>query len=102
MKSLLWLPLALPAAACAAHVTHPAKSPAEMEADIALCRSQANEHYWMDPVAALYNAYDCLEAKGYQRDEKDFAARVDRVFGSAPPKRKTPAKPCRIPCGRRR
>jgi hypothetical protein len=102
MKSLLWLPFVLPAAACAAHVTHPAKSAAEMERDIALCRSQANEHYWMDPIAALYNAYDCLEAKGYQRDERDFAARVDRAFGSAPARPKLPAQPCRVPCRRPR
>jgi hypothetical protein len=101
MKSLLWLPLVLPAAACAAHVTHPAKSAAEMETDIALCRSEANHRYWMDPVAALYHAYDCLEAKGYQRDEKDLAAQVDRAFGSAPPKRREPAKPCRVPCRHR-
>jgi hypothetical protein len=102
MKSSFWLPLVLPAAACAAHVTHPAKSAAEMETDIAWCRSDANKRYWMDPVAALYKAYDCLEAKGYQRDEKDLAARVDRAFGSAPPKKREPAQPCRVPCRRRR
>jgi hypothetical protein len=102
MKSLLWLALALPAAACAAHVTHPSKSAAEMDADVAACQSEANERYWMDPVAALYNAYDCLEAKGYQRDEKDLAARVDRAFGSAPAKKREPARPCRVPCRRQR
>jgi hypothetical protein len=52
----------------------------------------------MDPVAALYNAYDCLEARGYQRDRGDLAARVERALGEEPPPRARPKEPCRVPC----
>lgn len=88
-------------AGCTASVTHPTKSPAEMQADIDQCTEWANRRYWMDPVAALYNAYDCLEARGYRRDERDFAARVERGFGErAPPSREGARAPCRVPCRR--
>ena len=102
MKLLLLSPLLL-TAACAAQVTHPSKSTAEMQADIDLCTDEANRKYWMDPVAALYNAYDCLEAKGYQRDGDDFPARVERALGEAPERRAKaaePGKPCPVPCKR--
>ena len=87
---------------CTATVTHPTKSPAEMQADVDFCTEQANRRYWMDPVAALYRAYDCLEARGYQRDEHDFATRVERALGErrAEPTSARPAEPCRVPCKR--
>ena len=94
---------------CATEVTHPTKSVAEMQADIDLCTGEAERKYWMDPVAALYNSYDCLEAKGYQRDRKDFASQVERALGEAPARRAAtnapatpaePARPCKIPCQR--
>ena len=84
--------------ACTASVYHPTKSGEEMQADVDLCTREANRRYWMDPVAALYNAYDCLEAKGYQRDQGDLAARVERALGEEPPRRSRPKEPCRVPC----
>lgn len=91
--------------ACTATVYHPTKSGAEMQADVDLCSRQANRRYWMDPIAALYNAYDCLEAKGYSRDERDFAARVERAMGErdgsgAQPPSAAPRGPCPVPCRR--
>jgi hypothetical protein len=98
---LLALPLALAAGGCAAKVTHPTKSLAEQQADIDLCSKEANRKYWMDPVAALYNAYDCLEAKGYKRGEGDMAAKVERAMGEAPKKPPAaPGQPCVVPCRR--
>ena len=99
---LFFLPLLVAAAACTANVYHPTKSGAEMEADVDQCTHRANRRYWMDPVAALYNAYDCLEARGYRRNERDMAARVERALGE----RQAPAPstpdgrrlPCRVPC----
>ena len=99
MKRVLLLLPALLLAACTAKVTHPTKTAAEMQADISYCTAQANKTYWMDPVAALYHAYDCLDAKGYKRDEHDFATEVERALGEAP-KKKGPILPCRVPCGR--
>jgi hypothetical protein len=88
--------LALPA--CAAHVTHPTKTTAEMQVDIDLCTREANHRYWMDPIAALYNAYDCLEAKGYQRDGAELTTKVDEAMGGKAARAKEPARPCRVPC----
>lgn len=92
--------LAMPG--CTAQVTHPTKTVAEMQADIDLCTGHANRKYWMDPVAALYNAYDCLEAKGYQRDRNDLAAKVETALGEAPPRPqdRRPGEPCKVPCRR--
>ena len=74
MKPLLaFLPLTL-LAACAAQVSHPTKSLAEQQVDIDQCTDAANRKYWMDPVAALLNAYDCLEAKGYKKGETKLMA----------------------------
>lgn len=100
MKPAIVALLALILPACAAQVTHPTKTMAEMQADIDFCTAGANRKYWMDPVAALYNAYDCLEAKGYQKDKGAFAAKVERAMGEdrarrAPP---DPSKPCAVPC----
>ncbi|MFN3389720.1 MAG: hypothetical protein ACK40O_12410 [Allosphingosinicella sp.] len=87
---------------CAAQVTHPTKSVAEMQADIDLCTDQANRKYWMDPIAALYNAYDCLEAKGYERDRNDMAGKVEKALGEAPAREteRRKAEPCKVPCRR--
>jgi hypothetical protein len=102
MKFLLLVLLAL-LPACAAQVTHPTKSETEMRADIKLCTDRANHKYWMDPVAALYNAYDCLEARGYSRDRSGLAGQVEQAVGEGRAKGKAaPAQPCRVPCGRRR
>ena len=103
------LPLAAIAAAavqaCTASVYHPTKSASEMQADVNLCTRESNRRYWMDPVAALYNAYDCLEAKGYSRSRQDFAARVERALGEGQPAAAKAAEtqtrlPCRVPCKR--
>ena len=86
---------------CAAQVTHPTKSLADMQVDIDGCTTAANRKYWMDPVAALYNAYDCLEDKGYERADADVSARVKKAVSQAP----APAEgslPCRVPCSRER
>ena len=87
-------------AACAAKVTHPTKTAVQMQADIDLCTTEANRTYWMDPVAAMYNAYDCLEAKGYQRDSAHISTQVEKALGEAPAKKKPQrlAKPCAVPC----
>jgi hypothetical protein len=91
------LPIAL--AGCTAEVTNPTKTAAEMQADIDLCTRQANHKYWMDPVAALLHAYDCLDARGYKRSRKDLATQVDRAIGEGPRTPPTPPKPCVVPCG---
>ena len=95
------LPLALLPllGACTAQVTHPTKTLAEQQADIHFCTSQAKHKYWMDPIAALYHAYDCLEAKGYKRSEKDLAAQVEHAVGERPAAPQPPGQPCRVPCG---
>jgi hypothetical protein len=98
MKLLLQLFALLMLCACAAQVSHPSKSTAEMEADIKLCTDRANHKYWMDPVAALYNAYDCLEAKGYERGHTGLAAKVERALGEKPPTSTPAARPCAVPC----
>ena len=87
-------------AGCTAKVSHPTKTLAEQQVDIDMCTDMASDKYWMDPIAALYNAYDCLEAKGYKRGNKDVAARVERAVKERPPRPAAePARPCRVPCG---
>lgn len=98
MKSFLLLGSVLLAACAPARVSHPTKTAAQMQVDIDLCSNQAKRDYWMDPIAALYNAYDCLEAKGYERDSKHFSSKVERAFGEAPKRPKGPAVPCKVPC----
>src|SRR3954466_2826983 len=90
--------LLLALAACTAQVSNPNKTLAEQQADIQLCSKQASHKYWMDPIAALYHAYDCLEAKGYKRSDRDFAAQVEQAVGEKPAEPKGPAQPCRVPC----
>lgn len=94
--------LALLLPACAAQVTHPTKSVAEMQMDIDFCTEAANRKYWMDPIAALYNAYDCLEARGYQRSKGDLSTKVERAMGEDRDRRGPPdaSKPCTVPCRR--
>ena len=93
--------VALPAllGACAAQVTHPTKSVSQMQADIDLCTHSANRKYWMDPIAALYNAQDCLDAMGYKRS-RGFAAKVERSAGEDRARRAPAAftQPCVVPC----
>jgi hypothetical protein len=86
-------------AGCTAKVSHPTKTLAEQQVDIEACTDAANAKYWMDPVAALLNAYDCLEAKGYRRGNKDVAAKVEKAVKERPARPGAePAKPCVVPC----
>ena len=98
MKIQILSALALLSGCAPAQVTHPTKTAAQMQADIDLCTTEANRTYWMDPIAAMYNAYDCLEAKGYQRDSTHISAQVERAFGEAKKKPLAPAQPCAVPC----
>jgi hypothetical protein len=95
--------LALVLGACTAQVTHPTKTLAEQQVDIDVCTSDANRKYWMDPVAALLNAYDCLEAKGYKKERSGLKAKVERSAGEDRLRRRDrgePQKPCTVPCRR--
>jgi hypothetical protein len=85
-------------AGCATAVYHPRKSEAEMQADVNLCTTAANKKYWMDPLAALLNAYDCLEAKGYSRKNADLTRRVEQSSGEIRNKPQGPAQACPVPC----
>lgn len=91
--------LAMALAACTAQVSHPTKTLAEQQVDVESCTRDANRRYWMDPIAALLNAYDCLEAKGYRKeklkDQVERAAGEDRVRRR---NRGEPQKPCAVPC----
>ena len=98
MKNVLaFLPLML--AACTAQVTHPTKTLAEQQVDIDFCTNEANHKYWMDPIAALLHAYDCLEAKGYQRSNAHVSSRVESAVRGKDRPAVRPAQPCRVPCG---
>jgi hypothetical protein len=110
LKAVLALsPIAL--AACTAQVTHPTKGVIEQQADIDFCTREANHKFWMDPIAALLHAYDCLEAKGYKRVNKALRAKVQQTVGPTAPRPPRPAdaavpaapapksvEPCRVPC----
>jgi hypothetical protein len=101
MKSVPLALLALTLAACTAHVSHPTKTMAEQQADVDLCTKAANHKYWMDPIAALLNAYDCLEAKGYRKEKSGLKEQVERSAGHDRERRRErgePQKPCSIPC----
>jgi hypothetical protein len=94
---------ALLLAGCTAQVSHPTKTLAEQQVDIDFCTREANHKYWMDPVAALLNAYDCLEAKGYRKEESGFRKKVERAAGIDRARRRDPGdptRPCAIPCRR--
>jgi hypothetical protein len=93
--------LALLAAGCTAQVSHPTKTLAEQQVDIDHCTEWANSKYWMDPVAALLNAYDCLEARGYKKERSGLQAKVERAAGEDRERRRdpnNPTRPCTIPC----
>ena len=95
--------LALAVAACTAQVSHPTKTLAEQQVDVDFCTREANRKYWMDPIAALLNAYDCLEAKGYRKEKSDLKAQVERAAGEDRIRRRDrgePQKPCAVPCRR--
>lgn len=99
MTRVLALGLAFALAGCAANVSHPTKTLAEQQVDIDACTDAANDKYWMDPIAALLNAYDCLEAKGYRKGNKDVSAKVEKAVRERPAKaRPAPSAPCRVPC----
>lgn len=88
-------------AACTAQVSHPTKTLAEQQVDVDSCTRDANRKYWMDPVAALLNAYDCLEAKGYRKEKSGLKAQVERAAGEDRVRRRSrgePQKPCAVPC----
>ncbi len=95
---LLICALPLLAAGCATRVYNPQKTAEQQQADIKICSAEANRKFWMDSIAALYSAYDCLEAKGYKREQDGLSAAVERAFGGAPPAKPGPVKPCRVPC----
>lgn len=96
LAALLLLP------SCATEVYHPTKSEAEMKVDIDGCTSWANRKYWMDPLAALLNAYDCLEAKGYARGRSGLDTKVQKAVNEDRVKNDKPVLPCRVPCTTRR
>jgi hypothetical protein len=84
---------------CTAAVTHPTKTLAEQRVDIDFCTAEANHKYWMDPIAALLHAYDCLEAKGYRRTNRHVSAQVESAVRGKDRPATRPAQPCRVPCG---
>jgi hypothetical protein len=103
MKPAPFALLAMSLTACTAQVSHPTKTLAEQQVDVDFCTRHANHKYWMDPVAALLNAYDCLEAKGYRKEKSGFKAQVEQAAGADRIRRRDrgdPQKPCTIPCRR--
>lgn len=97
---LLALAAPLVIAGCTAQVSHPTKTLAQQQVEIEGCTDAANDKYWMDPIAALYNAYDCLEAKGYRRGNAAADANVARTVKERRPDTQggAPRVPCRVPC----
>ena len=100
MRPLL-LVLLLVAGGCTTKVYNPNKTAAQQQAYIAFCSQEANRKFWMDSIAALYNAYDCLKASGYTREQPALAAELERAFGGTPPKKTGPVRPCTVPCRER-
>ena len=94
------VPLTALAPSCTTQVYHPDKSNPEMLADIDLCSDQANRKFWMDSIAALYHAYDCLEAKGYKRIQATSAPKVQRAVATSRQRMLGPGEVCRVPCRR--
>ena len=99
-SALSVLAAALLLGGCTARVSHPTKTLAEQQVDIEACSDSANHKYWMDPVAALLNAYDCLEAKGYRRGNAAVASQVQKAVKDRRPTEQggPPRQPCRVPC----
>ncbi len=100
MKSLMPFALLIVAACAPAQVTHPTKTAGQMQVDIDMCSKQAKRDYWMDPIAALYHAYDCLEAKGYTREQPAMGAELERALGGKVQKAPAADRPCTVPCRR--
>lgn len=102
MKLVPLVLLLIPLPGCTTQVSHPTKSMAEQETDIDRCTREANRKYWMDPVAGLLNAYDCLEAMGYRKEKAGLKAQVERALSLDRGRRDPaePAKPCSVPCRR--
>lgn len=98
IPAILPTALLLLAAGCATNVTHPERSDAQMRADVASCSNQANERYQLDPVAALYNAYDCLEGMGYQRNRTGLEAFVEENFAGRRRAARPGVRVCQVPC----
>jgi hypothetical protein len=99
--SMKLLPAILPLlclSACATEVYHPTKTEAEMRVDIKACTDWANRKYWMDPVAALLNAYDCLEEKGYKKGHSGLETEVQKAVNEDRRQNDKPLLPCRVPC----
>lgn len=90
--------LAFLAPGCAVQVTHPTATAAEMQVDIDYCTDEASRHFWYDNIAALYRAYDCLEAKGYKRGRPDFERSVEASAGKKRTQASEPPRPCQVPC----
>jgi hypothetical protein len=95
---VLLLALPLIAGGCATKVYNPTRTLDQQQADIQFCSDEANRRFWMDSIAALYNAYDCLEAKGYTREKPALGAELERALGGPAPQRAGPVLPCRVPC----
>jgi hypothetical protein len=90
----------LPAALCHRlrdQVYNPAKTAEQQTRHPALHGSSASQ-ISLDALAALYEAYDCLEAKGYTRGEPVMGAEVKRVLGRGTQQNSGPVLPCKVPC----
>jgi hypothetical protein len=102
---LYLLPFLFAASGCAVTVYHPEKTEAEMQVDIKRCTDEANRKHFIDPVAALYEAYDCMEKMGYVREQPDVSKGVEKAMrrdATVQPQQPKPppakAQPCRVPC----
>ena len=106
MRKIVAAALGLLLVGCATKVQHPNKSSAEMQADVRFCKAEANRRFYFDPVAALYHAYGCLDAKGYERGSVAMQPDVERALigtaaaprPAAAPEKREPVKPCTVPC----
>jgi hypothetical protein len=61
------LPMLALLAGCATQVYHPTRNRAEQARDVKLCTDHGTLSAPYEPIAALNNAYECLEKKGYKR-----------------------------------
>ena len=99
MKAMLPICAAL-LCGCTTTVTHPSKNQQEMRVDIDLCTEAATTKYWYDAVTALYEAYGCLEEKGYKRTAHGWSEQVEQAMGERRAKSSEPNRPCVVPCKR--
>lgn len=84
--------------ACTATVWHPERTREQMQADIGRCTDEAERRHSLDAVSALYDAFNCLEAMGYRRDQTGLASQVDRNLKQRPSAARPPGAPCQVPC----